>query len=32
MKELKQEALRWFMQSENDLEFVRWLSGELKKI
>ena len=27
MKELKQEALRWFIQSEDDLEFVRWLSG-----
>jgi HEPN domain-containing protein len=30
MKELKQEALRWFIQSENDLEFVRWLNKEKK--
>ena len=30
MKELRQEALRWFMQSENDLEFVRWLNKEKK--
>ncbi|GAG50408.1 unnamed protein product [marine sediment metagenome] len=30
MKELKQEAFRWFMQSEDDLEFVRWLNKEKK--
>jgi len=30
MKDPNQEALRWFIQSEDDLEFVRWLSGEKK--
>jgi len=30
MKESNKEALRWFIQSEDDLEFVRWLSKEKK--
>ena len=30
MKELKKEAHRWFRQSEDDLEFVRWLNKEKK--
>lgn len=32
MKDPNREALRWFIQSEDDLEFVRWLSEEPKKI
>lgn len=28
MKDPKQEANRWFLQSEDDLEFVKWLNKE----
>ena len=31
MKALKQEALRWFMQSEDDLEFVSKISQWLTR-
>jgi len=30
MKDLSKEALRWFRQSEDDLEFVKWLDREKK--